>query len=191
MNYLKLFILFVFLFLAACGGYAIDTNMSEEIDHFEFTTQDNETLGLNDLEGNWWVADFIFTNCTSVCLPMTYNMATLQDRLAEEEIDAQLVSFSIDPEIDSPEVLKNYGQGYDADFSNWSFLTGYDFETIKEFSITSFKNIVAPPPTGEDQVIHGTLFFLVSPEGEVIKNYNGTDAGSVDLIVEDLKKVVQ
>ncbi|AXI08936.1 redoxin domain-containing protein [Oceanobacillus sp. 143] len=189
LNRLKLFILFVLLFLAACDEYAIETNMSEEIDSFEYTTQDNETLSLNDLEGNWWVADFIFTNCTTVCLPMTYNMATLQDKLAEEDIDVKLVSFSIDPERDSPDVLKKYGQGYDADFTNWSFLTGYDFETIKEFSITSFKNIVAPPPTGDDQVIHGTLFFLVSPEGEVIKNYSGVDAGSVDQIVEDLKQV--
>jgi len=184
-----LFLLSFSLILTACGGEPIETNMSETVQDFEFTTQDNESLSLSDLEGDYWVANFIFTNCTSVCLPMTANMADLQDQLKEEDVDTQLVSFSVDPEYDTPEVLKEYGESYDADFSNWSFLTGYDFETIKELSITSFKSIVAEPPEGSDQVTHGTSFFLVNPEGEVIKNYNGLESSSMDTIVHDLKTV--
>ncbi|WP_010649600.1 SCO family protein [Oceanobacillus massiliensis] len=177
------------IFLSACGGYPIDTTMSKKVSDFEFTTQDNEKMGLSDLEGEWWIADFIFTNCTTVCLPMTANLASLQTMLKEEGIDAQLVSFSVDPEHDSPEVLKDYGDSYGADFSNWNFLTGYDFNTIKEFSIKSFKNLVTEAPDGSDQVTHGTSFFLVSPEGEVIKNYGGVQSSALDSIVEDLKKV--
>ncbi|WP_249869932.1 SCO family protein [Oceanobacillus saliphilus] len=177
------------IFLTACGGYPIETTMSEDVGDFEFTTQDNGTLSLHDLEGDWWIADFIFTNCTTVCLPMTSNMATLQSKLDEEGIDAQLVSFSVDPEFDSPEVLKAYGESYNADFSNWTFLTGYDFQTIKELSIKSFRNFVQEAPEGTDQVTHGTSFFLVSPEGEVIKNYSGVDSAALDTIIEDLKKV--
>ncbi|WP_067730070.1 SCO family protein [Oceanobacillus damuensis] len=177
------------IFLTACGGYPIETTMSEEVADFEFTTQDNSTLSLRDLEGEWWVADFIFTNCTTVCLPMTANMAALQEKLEEEGIDAQLVSFSVDPEYDSPEVLKEYGESYHADFSNWTFLTGYEFSTIKELSIKSFKNMVQEAPEGTDQVTHGTSFFLVSPEGEVIKNYSGIQSDALDTIVDDLKKV--
>lgn len=186
-------ILFLFisisLLLAACNGEPIETNMSEEVQDFEFTTQDNETLTLSDLEGEYWIADFIFTNCTTVCLPMTANMSLLQDKLKEEGIDVTLVSFSVDPEYDTPEVLKEYGESYDADFSNWHFLTGYDFETIKELSIGSFKSLVAEPPEGSDQVTHGTNFFLVNPEGKVIKNYNGVEQGTMDSIVNDMKKI--
>ncbi len=177
------------IFLTACGDYPIETTMSQDVDEFEFTTQDNGTLSLNDLNGEWWVADFIFTNCTTVCLPMTSNMANLQTKLSEEGIDAQLVSFTVDPDYDSPEVLKAYGERYDADFSNWNFLTGYDFDTIKELSIKSFKNMVAAAPEGTDQVTHGTSFFLVSPEGEVIKNYSGVESKAMDTIVQDLKAV--
>ncbi|RLL45175.1 SCO family protein [Oceanobacillus piezotolerans] len=190
MKVLKLFIFIsVLLILAACGGYSIDTNMSEEVADFEFTTQDNETLSLSDLEGEWWIADFIFTNCTTVCLPMTANMANLQERFEKENIEAKLVSFSVDPDYDTPEVLKSYGESYGADFSNWSFLTGYDFESIKELSIKSFKNLVQEPPEGSDQVTHGTSFFLVSPEGEVIKNYSGTQKADLDNIINDLKQL--
>ncbi|MGJ9458594.1 SCO family protein [Oceanobacillus sp. CF4.6] len=185
-----LFLIFTLsIFLTACGDYPIETTMSQDVEAFEFTTQDNDQLSLTELEGEWWIADFIFTNCTTVCLPMTSNMASLQTKLNEEDIDAQLVSFSVDPDYDSPEVLKAYGKSYNADFSNWTFLTGYDFNTIKELSITSFKNLVAEAPDGTDQVTHGTSFFLVSPEGKVIKNYSGVESAAVDTIVQDLKEV--
>ena len=177
------------IFLTACSDYPIETTMSQDVAEFEFTTQDNDKLNLNDLDGKWWVADFIFTNCTTVCLPMTSNMAKLQTMFSEEGIDAQLVSFTVDPEYDRPEVLKAYGESYDADFNNWTFLTGYEFDTIKELSIKSFRNMVQAAPEGTDQVTHGTSFFLVSPEGEVIKNYSGVESKAMDMIVQDLKAV--
>lgn len=188
MGHLRFLTLVLVLFLVGCGG-EIETNMSEEVADFEFTTQENEKLGLNDLEGEWWIADFIFTNCTTVCLPMTSNMAELQDILDEEGIDAQLISFTVDPANDSSEVLKKYAESYGADFSNWSFLTGYDFETIKELSVKSFRSELQETP-GSDQITHGVRFFLVNPDGEVIKNYYGIDMNEVKTIVDDLKKVL-
>ena len=187
---LLLHILLAFI-LIGCSSEAIETNMSEKVDDFQFTTQDNESLGLKDLEGQWWIADFIFTNCTTVCLPMTANMAELQSRMKDENLDVQLVSFSVDPDYDTPEVLKEYGERYQADFGNWSFLTGYDFQTIKELSIKSFKNLVKEPLEGDNQVMHGTRFFLVNPEGEVIKGYDGISSSEIDIIVEDLRAVTK
>lgn len=137
------------------------------------------------------IADFVFTNCTTVCLTMTPNMAMLQERFDEEGLDAQLISFTVDPAYDTPEVLKNYGESYGADFSNWSFLTGYDFQTIKEFSIKSFKSLVEKPPEESDQVMHGTSFFLINPEGDVIKRYSGIESKEMDNIIQDLKTVLK
>ena len=188
----KLFAVLIFcavVLLAACGE-EIEPNMEGEVADFSFTTQANETLSLDDLKGEWWIADFIFTNCTTVCLPMTTNMADLQSKLKEEDLNVQLVSFSVDPDYDSPEVLTEYAKEYDADFSNWSFLTGYDFETIKELSMNSFRSVVEQAAPGDDQVTHGTSFFLVNPDGEIIKRYSGVDNNEMDLIVEDLKLVL-
>ncbi|MCF3943040.1 SCO family protein [Oceanobacillus alkalisoli] len=188
----KLFAVLIFcavVLLAACGE-EIEPNMEGEVADFSFTTQANETLSLDDLRGEWWIADFIFTNCTTVCLPMTTNMADLQSKLKEEDLDVQLVSFSVDPDYDSPEVLIEYAKEYDADFSNWSFLTGYDFETIKELSMNSFRSVVEQAAPGDDQVTHGTSFFLVNPDGEIIKRYSGVDNNEMDLIVEDLRLVL-
>lgn len=192
MNYFKgaLFIILM-LFLGACGAAEIESNMPNDsiVADFEFTTQDRETLSLEDLKGEWWIADFIFTNCTTVCIPMTTNMVTLQEMMKEENLNAQLVSFSVDPEVDTPEVLTNYAAGYGADLSNWTFLTGYDFETIKELSIESFYADLRQEPDS-DQVTHVVRFYLVNPEGQVIKSYFGTDLGDIESIVDDLKKVL-
>lgn len=189
----SLLTLTLILILSACGGQEskIETNMSEKVADFEFTTQDNETLSLEDLNGEWWVADFVFTNCTSVCLPMTTNMKLLQDKIKTEDLDVQLISFSVDPDHDTPEVLKEYAADYDADLDNWTFLTGYDFHTIKELSVKSFRNFVKEPEPGDDQVTHGTRFFLVNPEGKVVKNYDGIKADEMDNIVADLKDLLQ
>lgn len=177
------------LLLTACGGYNIETNMARDIEPFEFTTQDNETLSHEDLEGEWWIADMIFTNCTTVCLPMSTNMSLLQDKIQEENLDVKLVSFSVDPDYDTPEVLSEYADEYDVDLDSWAFLTGYDFDTIKEISIKSFQSPLLEPPEGDDQFTHGTSFYLVSPEGEVLKKYNGVESSETDIIMGDLRRV--
>ena len=68
-------------------------------------------------------------------------------------------------------MLKEYAKGYEADLSSWSFLTGYEFDKIKELSMESFKTTVQEPSPGNAQIAHGTSFFLVNPQGEIIKKY--------------------
>lgn len=190
MRYVKDFSLALMILLVACGkNYDIDSNMSEEFKPFTFTDQNGESFGLEDLEGKWWIADTVFTKCTTICLPMTTNMSVLQDKIAEEDIDAELVSFTVDPENDTPDVLKEYGKEYDADGSNWHFLTGYDFKTIKKISIKTFRQLLEEAAPGDDQVTHGIRFFLVDPDGEVVKSYDGQYPKNMNEIVDDLKTV--
>lgn len=191
-GFFALSIIIISLFLQACSqNLPIETDLSEKVADFSFTTQDNETLSLADLEGKWWIADFIFTNCETVCLPMTHHMSLLQDRLKEEGISLQLVSFSVDPDYDSPEVLKAYGEDFNADFTSWTFLTGYDFQTIKELSIKSFRALLKEPDFGSDQVTHDVRFFLVDPTGTVVKGYNGTLKENIEVIIEDIVTLEQ
>ncbi|MBY7144686.1 SCO family protein [Virgibacillus sp. NKC19-3] len=178
------------LFITACGGEQIESNMSEEVADFEFVTQDNETFGLEDLEGDWWLANFMYTNCTIVCPTTTPNMAMVQDVLDESNLDAQFVSFSVDPKNDTPEVLKDYAKQYPVDLSNWSFLTGYDFDEIQQLSKDSFQTILEGGGPDEHEFAHSTYFFLVNPDGEIIKKYDGMSSDEMDVIVEDLKTVL-
>lgn len=180
----------IIIILSACGTKDIETNMSSKVGPFEAITQDEDAFTEAQLKDKWSVVNFIFTNCITVCLPMTSNMSFLQDNIVEEGIeDVQLISFSVDPEVDTPEVLREYAKEYNADLSMWSFLTGYDFEDVRKISIKSFKSMLQPPMPDEDQVGHGTKFFLVNPEGEVIKNYSGTTQDEMHAILDDLKAV--
>lgn len=183
-----LFSLFTFIFLLqACSSkLPIETNINEKVADFDFTTQDGEGLSRSDLAGKWWIADFIFTNCTTACLPMTSNMVLLQDRINEEGLDIELVSFSVDPDHDTPSVLREYGEDYGADFSNWHFLTGYDFDTIKKLSVKSFRAFLQVSADDPDQYTHDTRFFLVDPDGNIVKGYSGLVSESVDEIIDDL-----
>ncbi|XKE96357.1 SCO family protein [Metaplanococcus flavidus] len=172
------------IFLAGCGQEIKDP-VSWEIEDFTFTNQNNEDVGLADLQGDVWLADFVFTNCTTVCLPMMANMTELQEQLKEEGLDVRIVSFSVDPTIDTPEVLKSYAENYGADLSSWDLLTGYTPEEIDAFAMENFK-VVARKPANEDQVVHGTSFNLVDQEGVVRKFYDGIDPPTEE-IISDIK----
>lgn len=189
-HFLSILIIFLCILLAACGKEAIEGNMSEEVADFEFTTQDNEAFGLDDLKGDWWLANFMYTDCGIVCPTTTPNMAKVQEKINQSGLDAQFVSFTVDPAHDTPEVLKNYTQEYSVDLDNWNFLTGYDFEDIKQLSNHSFKTVLEDGGPDEHEFAHSTLFFLVNPDGEIINKYDGMSIEEMNIIIEDMEKVL-
>ncbi|WP_407461693.1 SCO family protein [Methanobrevibacter sp.] len=180
-------IFFLLMIVNACSQQEIPNAKNWKVNDFTFTDQNENNLTKGDLEGKVWIADFIFTNCNTVCLPMTSNMKKLQDKISEEGLeDVQIVSFSVDPEFDNPAVLKKYGESFQADFDNWSFLTGYDQETIESLAKDSFKLLVSKPAEG-DQVIHGTSFSLVNQDGIVVQQYSGLEDIPFDDIIKHIK----
>jgi protein SCO1 len=179
------------LILAACGNGGFKADHNWEVQDFSYTNQNNEKVSLKDLKGEVWLADFIFTNCETVCPPMTYNMTTLQKKLKEKGIeDYRIVSFSVDPEVDTPEALSEYISKYEADTSKWDLLTGYTQEHISKFAEKSFKSLVADDPN-TDQVVHQTSFYLVNQEGETVKSYSGYQEVPYDQIVLDIKALIK
>ena len=191
MRHLKTFILLsIIMVLSACDDDIIDTDMSEEIADFQFTTQDNEKLGLEDLEGEWWIAYFMYTECTIVCPQTTPNMVKVQKELGDLGLEPQIISFSIDPENDTPDVLKEYADEYQVDLSNWTFLTGYDFDEIQKLSKKSFKTVLEGGGPNTHEFVHSTYFFLVNPDGQIVKKYDGLSDEEVDALIGDLKKAL-
>lgn len=175
------------LLLTACGRPP--TTLKWPVEEFAFTNQEGQPFGLADLEGKVWVADFVFTNCVTVCLPMTTNMLSLQEKARDEGVDITLVSFTVDPDRDSPEVLRAYGESYEVDFNNWHFVTGYTSDEIKQFSEKSFKSLVIQE-SNSDQVSHGTAFFLVNDEGVIVQRYEGSFDAPIDQMISDAKALI-
>lgn len=172
------------LLLSACG-YKISDPLHIKVNQFNFINQDNEPVGLDDLNGKVWIADFIFTNCTTVCIPMMSNMVELQELLKDKKMPVDFVSFTVDPEFDTPEILKEYATEFNADLSSWQFLTGYTQPELESFAMDNFRTY-AKKPEVDNQVIHGTSFFLVDKNGVVVKEFSGLDA-PVDDLLKDLQ----
>ncbi|WP_342511528.1 SCO family protein [Sporosarcina sp. FSL K6-1522] len=204
-KFLLPYVLLVILILSACsgpGGFKADH--AYDIKPFEFTNQHNEKVSLDDLKGEVWLAQFVFTNCTTVCGPMMFNMSKIQHELIEDGVeDYKIVSFSVDPDFDTPEVLQTYLDSYAAapgdgeqkwDESKWEMLTGYTQQEIADLSAKSFKMPVAAyPETSPEagQVLHGTSFALVNQEGKVVKTYSGVEDVPYDDIVKDMKALIK
>lgn len=192
-------VLAALMFLTACSAGAVEpmSRYGDEIQNFEVTNQNNETFTREDMDGRVWLLSFIFTNCATVCPPMSQNMTAVAQELEEKGIeDYGIMSFSVDPEVDTPAVLTEYASWYDIpENTDWQFLTGYDYSFIRGFAEDNFKTIVAPPPKGSNQVTHGTAFYLIDEDGTIIKDYAGVDSGDNKFpqaeVVSDVEKLVE
>ncbi|WP_025786221.1 SCO family protein [Sporosarcina sp. D27] len=173
----------VIVLLSACSS---PKTPGREISSFTFVDQQGESFGFNQLKDTVWIADFIFTSCETVCPPMTSEMATLQKEFKKHNLDVQFVSFTVDPEVDTPEILKAYASQYTDDESNWHFLTGYSAQQITTFARENFQTIIQKPETS-DQVIHGTNFYLIAKDGKLVSEFNYVDED----YVHDLLKTVK
>lgn len=180
------FVFFFILLLTGCGQ-GIKDPLNWEIGEFNFKNQDGQDIGLEDLKGDVWIADFVFTSCETVCPPMTANMTRIYQQLEEEGIEnVKFVSFSVDPLVDTPDKIKEFMSRYELDSENWQFLSGYSQETIEDFALKNFKTLVKKPEAA-DQVIHGTSFYLINKEGVVVKDYSGLSDVPYDEIIKDVK----
>jgi protein SCO1/2 len=151
---------------------------------FQFRDQDDQPVTLASLRGSPWVADLIFTRCPGVCPMMTAKMAAMQKSLPPQ---VKFVSFSVDPEHDTPAELKDYAQRFSADESRWKFLTG-DQDAIMAQARGML--LTALPATADQPIIHDGRFLLIDGQGHIRRAYHSEDPqGLVDLD-RDAKRLV-
>ena len=141
------------------------------IEDFSLTECHGQTITKADLLGKPWLACFVFTRCAGPCPRVSQQMQVLQKRL--QGLDVRLVSFSVDPENDTPGVLRTYAEHYRADPQRWWFLTG-DKEVIYRLIRRSFRMIVDEDPKQIPgfEVIHSTEIMYVDAAGVVRGRYN-------------------
>jgi protein SCO1 len=156
----------------------------------EFTLTDHlgNAFGTEQLRGKVWVANFIFTSCPTRCPQLTEAMAKLQKRMRHMGDAVFLVSFSVDPERDTPEKLREYAQKYHANPRRWRFVTG-DLKKVEEAVVKGFKmpmdpNEPAPETPTLFDITHGTRFVLVDQAGRVRGFYETDEAGLDDLVAD-------
>jgi len=166
---------------------------------FELTDQNNNKISNKDYDGKVYVVEFFFSTCPSICPIMNKHMVEIQNEFFGNP-NFGIASVSINPENDTPEVLKKHAADLKVSSKNWHFLTG-DKDYIFNLANKGF-NIYA----GENSQVnggfeHSGLFALIDKNGKIrcrkdangnpILYYDGLEKAGVTAIKEDIKKLLE
>ena len=159
-----------------------------EVPAFSLTNQNGQPFGSSDLANKIWIADFVFSSCPGPCPMISSRMSELQKPLANT--DVHLVSFTVDPDKDTPEVLRSYAEKLHAQPGRWDFLTGKK-SAIYEISQKGFKLAVAEGADDTGLPVHSTRMVLVDRHGQIRGYYDGTAADSVTKLLADTNHLLR
>ena len=181
----------------------------KKVPDFKFINQDGDTITNEDYLGKVYIVEFFFTTCPSICPVMSKNLVTLQEEFKDSDNFA-IASFTIDPEHDTPQVLKQYAENYGVTNPDWHFLTG-DRQKIYELANTGFGIYANEDETVPGGFAHSGLFALIDKEGYVrsrldshgnpIIYYRGyidpekpvtdlEETSQIDILIEDINNLL-
>ncbi len=151
-----------------------------QLPEYSLVGMDGQPFGSKELRGQVYVASFFFTSCRSICPAIMSGMSRLQDGFARKEIkEIRLVSISVDPEHDTPTVLREYATGIKVDPARWTLLTG-DPDQVRRLVVDGFKTPLARPPEGGPtpmDIAHTGKLVLVDGEGRIRGYYDSDEMG--------------
>ncbi|MDX1653057.1 MAG: SCO family protein [Brumimicrobium sp.] len=167
----------------------LEVGIGHRIGEFEFLNQNNKPISLKDVKGKVFVAEYFFTTCKSICPKMTEQMTRVQKKFRGND-DVKILSFTVDPDHDTVEVLRTYATKYNAKDGQWHFLTGnkkdlYDLAR-NSFFVLKPAEAANLGDAGSD-FIHTNNFVLVDQELRIRGYYDGTSISEVNTLMEDIK----
>jgi protein SCO1/2 len=155
---------------------------------FQLTNQDGQLFGSANLADKIWIADFIYTTCPGPCPMISSRMSEMQKPL--EKTDVHFVSFTVDPNKDTPERLRQYADRLHAQPGRWDFLTGPK-STIYELSTQGFKLAASENGGDQGQPLHSTRMILVDRRGRIRGYYDATEVDAVTILVADANHLLK
>ena len=158
---------------------------SHKIKNFVFTNQDSLPFGSDNLNGKIHIANFMFTSCTNICPIMTTNMTEVEKMFANNQ-NIQLVSFTVTPWIDNPNLLKRYKQEFTMNSSNWNFLTGNKSDIYRLARKSYFAEEEIGFTKDSTDFLHTEHFLLVDKTMRIRGIYNGTLRLEMQQLIKDI-----
>ncbi len=166
------------------------------VPEFRLVDQDGESFGSDDLRGRVWIASFIYTTCPGPCPRIVARTAEVARRMGPRE-DLLFVSFSVDPQADTPQVLAAYARTRAIDTRRWKFVTGKP-EAVFTLVRTGFMLALASADKldeelllSEGPIVHSTRLVLVDRELRIRAYYDSTDPQALDRLVEDAEDLLR
>ena len=154
---------------------------------YTFTNQQNQPVTQEMFKGKIYVADFFFTSCPTICPIMKSQMLRVYEKIKDNE-RIVLLSHSIDPEHDTVEVLRDFGDRLGIDADRWHLVTGNKeeiYDTSYRYGLAAMEDKNAP-----GGFIHSGSFILVDPQGRIRGYYRGTEEEAVDQLIKDIGRLI-
>jgi protein SCO1/2 len=159
-----------------------------QVPAFQLTDQAGKSITLEDLKGKIWAANFIFTRCKGPCPITVLRMQDLNTKLKKVRGNVELVTFTVDPEYDTPEILKAFSEPLGADPASWKFLTGTP-DAIQKIVVTGLLQPLAKEPDGTPA--HSSRIVLVDGEGWLRGYHDGLDPEAVQKLMVDIGELLR
>lgn len=168
------------------------------VPEFSLINEFGKEFGSKELNGRFYIANFMFTSCPTTCPALMEKMDLVQKRVRGLGTKVAIVSFTVDPEVDTPETLNKYARKRHANAHVWSFLTGTEEQLqkvlIDGFKVPMGKREAIDKPVGNETVTlfdiaHSEKLVLVDAEGQ-IRGYYGTERVEMDRMMIDLGLLV-
>ncbi len=170
------------------NGVVITDTIYHTIPPFSFIDQDGNIVTEKIVDGKVYIADFFFTTCPSICPKMGATLQLVQEKLKNEP-QFMILSHSIDPEHDTPVVLKEYAKKMGANESQWKFLTG-SRDSIYTICEESYMAFAYEDANAEGGFVHSGFLVLIDQKRHIRGAYDGTRAELADSIVADVKRLL-
>jgi protein SCO1 len=170
--------------LTACGSPRSSLDDFGTVPEFTLTAQDGQPFSSRALQGKIWVADFIYTTCPGPCPRMTSQLREVQDAIVKLQ-DVKLVSFTVDPARDTPQVLAEYAKTHGASFDRWYFLTGPP-ATLQKLDRDAFKlgNV-------DGTLEHSTRFALVDRQAHIRGYYDTSESSVIPRLISGIHELLR
>ncbi len=166
---------------------------------FEFINQNNDTITESDYKGKVYLVEFFFTTCPTICPVMNKNMVKIQNHFKNEK-NFGIASFTINPQHDTPEILKAYADEYGVTNPNWHMLTG-DIDEVYKLANKGYNLYAGQNANAEGGFEHSGMFALIDKSGNIrsrrdvngnpIVYYDGIEDEGVRMLKEDIAKLLK
>ncbi len=159
---------------------------------FALTDQNGSVFTDENLTGKIVVADFFFTTCPTICPVMSNKMRELQFKLTKDPAfnDVHIVSHTVDPETDTPQVLDSYAYRIEADLNNWTFLTG-NKDDIYQLATEGYLVSAMEDVEAAGGFLHSEKFVLLDRQHHIRGFYDGTDFDDVNRLFDEIKVLLK
>ncbi len=164
----------------------VDKVINHKIEDFVLVDENGLDFGSKNLKGKIHVANFIFTSCTHICPKMTTNMGVVEQQF-QNDSELNLVSFTVTPWLDSPEVLKRYKEEFTQNSKNWHFLTGKKAEIYSIARRSYFAEEEIGFTKDSTDFLHTEHFLLIDDSLRIRGVYNGTLGLEMEQLINDIR----